>query len=425
MSPTEQNLADLELERRTLGSCLLEPRWLLELDLTDADFWGEANRLIWQQLLYLHAEGGAEAVGTLQLRNRLADLGKLQSAGGDDYLLALTDLIPTRPDTGRLKRLARLRTLRGDALRVVAAAESGDLERASAAAADVQLWATEARDAQIVTGSDCAVAVFDDLMGTGKRVLRIHPGLELMAEVVGDMTVGSLTVIGGATNTGKSSVALEMIVRAALRTVGCGYVSREDPKVLIGGRLLGMLSGISAWRIERRQLDRERDWPRLSHAAAELQRLGEKLLVDVQVGGTELDVCAAMTRMAQRGAKLIVVDYLQALEFSGRGEDRRNEIRLLTSRIKAHAARLDVALVMLSQLSRPPKGEEGREPTKHDLKEAGDVENAAENIVLMWRTEEDDFAPLHLKLAKGKSGGLGQRWAMQRNRQTGRLEEVR
>lgn len=418
-----RQLYDLEFERKILGACMLKPELMMELDVSDQDFYSDANRLIWQSMLWLQAEG--EPVDTLHVRERLVRLNKLQAVGGDGYLLDLTDTIPAGiPPTKRLRELTRLRTLRESALNLLKTIDDeGDLEKAQAAASELQLWSTEATDANLITAFDCAVDVFEVLSGKSKKVLDVHPGLPVMAEAIGDLAVGSLTVIGADSNVGKSSIALEMLIHAAHRTVVCGYISREDPRVLIGRRLLSMMSGIPAKRIRQRDIRGQDEWGRLAHAAGELQEIGARFLVDTKVGGNELDVCAAMTRMAQRGARLVVIDYAQAIELSGKAQDRRNEVAKVASRLKSHANRVGVALVLLSQLT-IPQGGEGKEPGKHWLKESRDLTNMAETIVLAWRTEESEWAPIHLKVAKGKDGGLGQQWSMLRSKTTGRLEEV-
>lgn len=419
--PAELSAPDLE--RAVLGACILRPEWLLELDVSEQDFASERHREIWNALLWLQAEG--EPIDTLRVVDRLSSRGKLEFAGGHEYLLGLTDTIPgAKPPTKRLKELARLRTLRESALRMLKTVEDGDLEKAQAAAADMQIWSTDAVDTQIASAFDLALMVVQEISGESKQVLRVHPGLELFADAVGDLPVGSMTVIGAQNNVGKSSIALEMCAAIARRGVTCGYCSFEDPRSLVGERVLSMFAGISARRLERRQVSRE-DWSRISGACNTLQEIGDRFLISTRVSGTQLDACAIITRMAQRGAKLVVVDYLQTIRFAGKTQDKKNEVTEVFSAIKAHCARLGVALVLLSQLSRPPKGHEAREPTKHDLKESGDIEDAAENIVVAWRTEQDDFAPVHLKYVKGKSGGLGQQWTMQRSRETGRLEEVK
>lgn len=416
------NLYDHDLERAVLGSCVLLPDLLLDLSLTEEDFHAEKHRFIWAALLWLQAEG--EGVDTVRLQERLSTVGKLQHVGGLDYLLELTDTIPVKnPPTRRLRELTKLRAILEHAQRLVRICADGDLEKALGAVTDLQAISAETSDVQVTSAMQCAALVLSELAGDSKRVLRVHPGLDKFEQAVGPLPVGSMTVIGAQNNVGKSSVSLEMCAAIADRNVVCGYASFEDPAVLVGSRLLSMFSGISSARLERRQIDRA-DWPRVTGAYKHLEDVGDRFLISSQVGGTHLDVCSLITRMAQRGAKLVIVDYLQTIEFAGGSDDRRNEVRKVASAIKKHAARVGVALVVLSQLSRPPKGQENREPTKHDLKESGDVEDAAENVVVMWRQEESDFAPIQMKLAKGKSGGIGQRWLMQRSRKTGRLVEI-
>jgi replicative DNA helicase len=339
--------------------------------------------------------------------------------------MSLTDHIPLRnPPTRRLRELTKLRSIMDHAKRLVSTCAEGDLERAFGAVTDLAAVSADSADTQVINACLCAQTVLNEFSGASKRTLRVHPGLSRFEDAVGPLPVGSMTVIGAQNNVGKSSLALEMVAGTATRDVVSGYASFEDPPTLIGARLLSMFSGVSAKLIERQQLDRDRDWPRLSKAFTQLERAGDKFLISSQVGGTHLDACAVMTRMAQRGAKMVIVDYLQAIEYAGGSDDRRNEMRKVASALKKHAARVGVALVLLSQLSRPPKGQENREPTKHDLKESGDIEDAAENVIVMWRHEESDVAPVRMKLAKGKSGGIGAMWTMQRDQRTGRFAEI-
>lgn len=414
------NLSSPELERTALAACLMYPGTLLQVPLTEQDFYTESHRVVWNALVWLQAEG--RPVGTLNVFERLEmqGLGKKYDLS---FLTGLVDCIPpTDPPTRRLRELTRLRALDVETRKLLAACAEGDIIKAQALAAGLQILGTDAIDAEILTAWDCAETVLEELAGRSKRVLDVHPGLPIMAEALGDLPIGSLTILGADTNVGKSSIALEMLVHAAQRNVCGAYISREDPRVLIGRRFLSMLSGISARKIRKREIT-DYDWPKLATAAATLQHMGGKLLVDQRRGGTELDACAAMTRAAQRGARLVVIDYLQAIELSSKVQDRRNEVSKVAARIAAHGERVGVATVALSQLT-IPQGQEGKEPGKHWLKESRDLTNMADNIVLAWRKEEAEFAPIFLKLSKGKDGGLNQRWTMQRNDKTGRLEEL-
>ena len=127
--------------------------------------------------------------------------------------------------------------------------------------------------------------------------------------------------------------------------------------------------------------------------------------------------------LASRGARLIAVDYLQEIHASKHQQDRRNEVRFVSSRLKAHARRLGVALLLVSQIARPKEGETNKRPSKHALKESGDVANMAEVILTLWREREDDFAPIRVTVVKSKWGGVGKEWEMLRSTDTGRLTE--
>lgn len=237
----------------------------------------------------------------------------------------------------------------------------------------------------------------------------ISPGLPKLKAAIGDLSPASVLVVGGATNVGKSSFILEMIIAAANDGTIAGLISVEDTLTLTTERLISALSGLSA-----RSLHMGHNFKRATEACMQIAAFGGRVLASECIGGDEQDVCARMTVMANRGAKLIVVDYIGEVQASIRQQDRRNEIRWLMKRLKAHAVRLGVALVVVSQLARPKDGETKRKPNKHSLKEAGDLENSAEFIVLLWREDEHDFAPINVELAKSKIGGVGKHWLMQR-----------
>lgn len=352
----------------------------------------------------------------------LQRVGRLVRVGGADGLAALL-AAPGVADVDRLVALRRLRSVRDAALKVVVAADQGDLHASLAALGEAQTTAIDSGRARAIDGYELGVKMLEQFTNRSREESLVHPGFEIMEEALGSLPLGGMTVVGGATNVGKSSFALGMMIRAAFRNVTCGYVSCEDPADVVSSRLVSDFSGVSSRKLMTGKVN-EDEWHAVTRAYGPLANVQGRMWFAFAIGGTEIDVCAAMSRCAMNGAKIVIVDYVQAIESSKRQQDRRNEVRWLCARLKAHAQKLNVHLVLLSQLARPTKGSEGKEPTKHDLKEAGDLENAAEYIVLIWRDREDDMAEINAKLAKSKIGNVGARWQLARNGRTGRLEEV-
>ncbi len=325
------------------------------------------------------------------------------------------------PDVSKLKRQRGLREITRALYAGLEAARAGDLGVASSAL-------EEARDrAARRLGAGLRIHTPTSYFAEWLEQLRklqsgggISLGLPKLKELIGPLIGGEALVLGAGTGNGKSSVCLEIVRAAARDGTKSGLISMEDPDFRIEMRLIASLLEISPRAVKALH---ETDIARTYEA---LSQIGDAFRFVTMRGGTDRDVCAAMSALAAQGVRLIIVDYIGEVSSSTREQDRRNEIRMILNRLRQHALRLDVALIIVSQFSRPDNKDTAQKPTKHWLKEAGDLENAAEAVVLMWRDKEHDFAPVHFEMAKGKDGNTGKRWMMQREvyRETATGERV-
>jgi replicative DNA helicase len=419
-------LHDLELEREVLGAVLLRPELLLSMDVAEPDFYSPAHARIWRELVYLSAEGGAteESVNSLTLRARLLDVHQLAAVGGDEYLLGLTDTIPHGGlPVERLRRLARLRALKAAAARLQAACDTADLEHAVGAL-------TAVHEASLSrTSRNKPVDVLELCEGLPAELdrpvdplKRFHPGYPIMREVMGLIPERTSVGILANTNVGKSTLCLEILARMAARNQVCGYVSVEDQAPRVRARVAGMLTGVSSRMILQHQLS-DHGRAQLYRGMGEIDRLKRHLHFSILPGGTETDVCAAMSELANRGVRVFAVDYLQKVRTSRRGRDNKaHEVADIATAITSHAQKLNGVLFLVSQCSRN-KERMNECPSKHDAKESGDLENMLDALIGLWREYEDDYAPMWARMIKTKDGGLGGSWCLQRS-ETGRLEEV-
>jgi replicative DNA helicase len=94
---------------------------------------------------------------------------------------------------------------------------------------------------------------------------------------------------------------------------------------------------------------------------------------------------------AEHGLDLVVIDYLQLVEGDRRRhEGRQWEIAAIARGMKNLAKDLRVPVVTMSQLSRRVLDREDKRPTLGDLRESGEIEQAADIVVLINRPYEYD-----------------------------------
>ena len=113
-----------------------------------------------------------------------------------------------------------------------------------------------------------------------------------------------------------------------------------------------------------------------------------------------MEIRAKARRLKQRhDLKLIVIDYLQLIQGSGKGgqESRVQEVSEITRGLKALAKELDVPVLALSQLSRAVEQRDNKRPQLADLRESGSIEQDADVVMFVYREqyylEREDPAP--------------------------------
>ena len=106
-----------------------------------------------------------------------------------------------------------------------------------------------------------------------------------------------------------------------------------------------------------------------------------------------LTIAALRTRARrlkrQNGIGMVVVDYLQLLQGTGKNsnDNRVQEISEISRGLKTLAKELDVPVLALSQLSRAVEQREDKRPQLSDLRESGSIEQDADIVLFVYREE--------------------------------------
>jgi replicative DNA helicase len=381
----------MDNEKGALGCCFLEPEAVdLALSLMSAkDFALPPHRVIFEEMVQM-AENQME-INLITLTTELEKKGVLWSVGGSAYLSELLEYTPAYTE-GVLRyyvaQIIEQSTKRK--LRSIAEAINRNVDTMSAAELRAKV---EEHIFRLDTGKkEGPKHVKDTLKDVYKQMEYSHAnkgvitGLEtgilrLDAAMCG-LNKSDLTIIAGRPAMGKSALAGNIVEHVSVKNgkqsliFSCEMSTEQWVK-----RILYSLARVDGARARIGNFN-QGDWPKLSNGMGQLRESG--VWID-DTPGINISELRARARTLHRksGLELVVVDYLQLL--TGNGDSRQQEIGSISRGLKGMAKELNIPVIALSQLNRKLEERVNKRPTMSDLRESGDIEQDADNILFLYR----------------------------------------
>ena len=187
---------------------------------------------------------------------------------------------------------------------------------------------------------------------------------------------------------GKTSFALNIAQNVALKAnVPVAIFSLEMSKDQLTQRLLCAEAEVDTQRLKTGNMQ-AKDWEKLAGAMEKFHQCPATIYIDDTAGVTITDLRAKCRRlaMAEKNLGLIVIDYLQLIEGTGR-EDRLQQISGISRGLKILAKELNIPIIALSQLSRAVEGRQDKRPQLSDLRDSGSIEQDADIVMFIYRDE--------------------------------------
>ena len=229
------------------------------------------------------------------------------------------------------------------------------------------------------------------------------------------LALGWHTVIGGATNMGKTMLALNLAGKALRAGHDIGLVSLEMSVNQIKHRMYSILSGIEADDLGRSTFKVEQSG-RLKAVIGDLYGTkGQQpfFLVNKEPIRHVDDILEHLEWFREQfGVRVFIVDYLQ-LCTSGSEDDMRKQVAQVSGKLFTYAHHKGALTIALSQLNRFTTRDKKQPPQVESLTETSSLENDADMVALLDHSnyEQDLTRPwLHrtwLRIGKNRHGAKG------------------
>ena len=405
-----------------------------EVKLKPDDFYLDRHKAIYEVMVDLYATD--KACDSLTVSEALATSGKLEEAGGDNYVAELAEKVAAPGNARHHAEIVR---------------EHAHLRRLLRAAQDIEVWVND-READAATLSERAESelfkvahkeqegdfrklgdvLFDEADRLEKRITGelkasgVPTGFDDLDEKTGGLQPSNLIILAARPSVGKSAFVANIAENIAVQqNRAVAFFSLEMSESELAQRFIASQSGVKGDLLRKGKLSAEgREWKKVNKALNKLD--SAPLYIDVTSDLGLLDLRAKARRLHQQelkrnegtekedeGLSLIIVDYLQLMRMDERIANRAEQVGQVSRGLKLLAADLKVPVIALSQLNRANENRPDKRPMLSDLRESGNIEQDADLVMFLYRedvykkdpNERDGTA--EALISKNRNGPIG------------------
>lgn len=389
----------IEAEQAVLGAILLDSDVFISvLEYVSADdFYSRANQLIFEAMEELNRDD--EAIDALTVQQKLNNMHMLENVGGYDYIFQLANDTPTAANAEYYARIVEEKSL----LRKLIQASNKIARESFEQEESVSVILDEAEKSILNVAENRnrngfihirdvvfeSMQNLDDLSKNGQDVTGIPTGYPDLDAMTAGLQPEELIILAARPAVGKTAFALNIAQNVATKQDGVVAVfSLEMGAGSLVNRMICAEGSINAGHLRTGQLT-EDEWSDLIVASGALSEAD--IYIDDTPGIRVTEIRSKSRRLLKERGRLdlIVIDYLQLIEGSGkRNENRQQEVSDISRQLKKIAKELHVPVIALSQLSRGVEQRQDKRPVLSDIRESGSIEQDADIVAFLYR---DDY----------------------------------
>ena len=419
----------LDLEEAVLGAMMIDKKGVDEvIDILQPEaFYKDGHKYIFEAIVTLFND--SQPVDLLTVSAQLRKMSKLDLAGGDFYLIQLTQKISSSAHIEFHSRIILQKYIQRSLIKI----SSEIIEESYDETTDVfdlldkaESKLYEVTQGNIKRSSETAQSLviqakkrIEEIAGK-EGLSGIATGFEKLDKVTSGWQPSDLIIIAARPGMGKTAFVLSMARNVAIDFGhAVALFSLEMSSVQLITRLISSETGLSSEKLRTGKLEKH-EWEQLSVKVKDLEKA--PLYIDDSPSLSIFDLRAKARRLkSQHDIKIIIVDYLQLMTAGGgKGPgNREQEISTISRNLKALAKELEVPVIALSQLSRAVETRgSSKRPLLSDLRESGAIEQDADIVSFIYRPEyykidewdDDEHSPTQGQaefiIAKHRNGSL-------------------
>lgn len=389
----------LDLEKAVLGAILMESYCLptvLNLIFEEV-FYSDSHQKIFKAIIALYDQN--KQIDILTVSNQLEKHGDLESVGNRYYVAQLTRELVSSANIEPHCMILVQKYLGREMIKIA----SKSLNDAYDDCIDI-LDLYDSVDNQVINTQEkilkstikdmpyYSAKVYDEyetVKSTG--VLGLQTGIAPIDRIFCGLVAPDLIIIAARPGQGKTAFALSVTYNlSVLNNIPGSWFSLEMDGKQLTRRLIAIDSGISHENIRQGKVSDSES----KQFFNSLDRVGNAPIFIEDKGSVNIRTIRTRAHILKRRNKIqyIIVDYLQLMNgIDVKNKNRDSIIGEISRGLKELAKELDLPIIALSQLSREVEKRSDKMPQLSDLRESGNIEQDADEVIFLMRPEYYEF----------------------------------
>lgn len=406
---------DAHAERAVLSSVLMHNESLAAISnwVSAADFYVMAHRLIFEVMTRLQSE--ERAIDTVTVGSLLDSGGTLTKVGGP---MVFSDILDSEGTFANVEHYARIVAEKAAKRRIIHEAQRIVAE-GMADKWDTEDFAIEAQRrisdaASSLDGRGDAVRMIGDgIERVAKAAVEgndpfalVKTGIDTIDRSLGGLWPKELTILAARPGMGKSSLALNIALNAAIAGRRVLLFTLEDGIENFQQRALALHGRIEMSRIRRHAVGQPKQ---LFETASQLKDLPLGIVETPGLSSAQIYAKAVAHNAKHGDLSTVIVDHLRRVREPGR--DRYDRISHAVQKFADATKEQGIPWLVLHQLNRDLEKRDDKRPRSSDLRESGTIEEDARAIWFLYRPwyydKNQDENEAELIVSKSNHGPVG------------------
>ncbi len=383
------------------------------------DFYRPEHKVIFEAIVEMYSN--SQPVDVITLKNKLEAMNMLSNIGGYEYIVELNNIVSTSALTKQYAEIVKEKSIRRKILKASKDINALTFDNSQTIENIVD------RAEKIIEGIgdsnnlddfspisqilETSIENIENLYKNKSNVTGIETGFTDFDMKTSGLQKSDFILIAARPSMGKTAFVINIAQYAALhKNVTTAIFSLEMSKEQLVNRMICTEALVDAHKLRTGDIQAD-DWYKIAEAVAALSEA--PIYIDDKSSITIPELRAKCRRLKkEKNLGLVVIDYLQLMNGSGKNENRQQEISNISRALKGLARELDVPVVALSQLSRAVEQRKPPKPMLSDLRESGAIEQDADLVCFLYRDEyynpeSEKRGQAEVIIAKQRNGSVG------------------